>query len=439
MEAQSDTASLAGNQGGAPEDPGLALCLSGGGFRATLFHLGALRRLNELGILADAKVITSVSGGSILNGVLATQWSNLTRENHNRFTNFDSVVGSRVREFCRHDLRTKLLFGVRANPFNFGALLRDGFAVAASFLARAYEPLLQQKLLRELPTPNDGPRFVFCATSVQTGACWQFHGGPDARMGDFYNGYGDVADTSVSAAVAASSAFPPGFAGLRFRFLPDKKSPRLDPWGEVREESSKRFSPSNGRDDDVILTDGGVYDNLGVEPVWHRCKTLLVSDAGHPFESVPSVRQWVVPRLRRAAEISAEQVGAVRKRWLVGQLMNKDRKGAIWSISSPPEKFSTRFQSRYGDSVLRRLVHVRTDLNSFTDGEIGCLQNHGYWLADAAMRSYAPEICANLDATFNWPESQWLDHNLANAALATSETRHIIRDIANAAVRRIWK
>jgi NTE family protein len=53
-------------------DHRLALCLSGGGFRAALFHLGALRRLNELGILATVETIASVSGGSILAAHLAT-------------------------------------------------------------------------------------------------------------------------------------------------------------------------------------------------------------------------------------------------------------------------------------------------------------------------------------------------------------------------------
>ena len=50
---------------------GLALCLSGGGYRATLFHLGATRRLHELGILGALNTISSVSGGSIFAGVLA--------------------------------------------------------------------------------------------------------------------------------------------------------------------------------------------------------------------------------------------------------------------------------------------------------------------------------------------------------------------------------
>lgn len=37
---------------------GVALCLSGGGFRAALFHLGALTRLNELGVLSQIQTIS---------------------------------------------------------------------------------------------------------------------------------------------------------------------------------------------------------------------------------------------------------------------------------------------------------------------------------------------------------------------------------------------
>src|SRR5690348_7652855 len=54
-----------------PQRQGIGLSLSGGGFRASLFHLGALRRLNELGILHQLDSISSVSGGSIINAFLA--------------------------------------------------------------------------------------------------------------------------------------------------------------------------------------------------------------------------------------------------------------------------------------------------------------------------------------------------------------------------------
>jgi len=59
-------------------EPGTALAMSGGGFRATLFHLGALLRLNELGLLRRLTVITSVSGGSIASGYLGYRWNHLT-------------------------------------------------------------------------------------------------------------------------------------------------------------------------------------------------------------------------------------------------------------------------------------------------------------------------------------------------------------------------
>src|SRR6266699_2742085 len=57
--------------------PGVALCLSGGGYRAMLFHLGALWRLNELAYLPQLTRISSVSGGSITAGVLGHRWGRL--------------------------------------------------------------------------------------------------------------------------------------------------------------------------------------------------------------------------------------------------------------------------------------------------------------------------------------------------------------------------
>ena len=59
-----------------PEE-GTALCLSGGGYRAMVFHIGCLWRLNELGVLGKLKRISSVSGGSITAGLLGIAWNDL--------------------------------------------------------------------------------------------------------------------------------------------------------------------------------------------------------------------------------------------------------------------------------------------------------------------------------------------------------------------------
>ena len=50
---------------------GIGLCLSGGGYRAALFHLGALRRLHEIGILEQVTHVSSVSGGSLIAAIWA--------------------------------------------------------------------------------------------------------------------------------------------------------------------------------------------------------------------------------------------------------------------------------------------------------------------------------------------------------------------------------
>lgn len=86
-----------------PEPPqaGIALCLSGGGSRAMLFHVGAILRLNELGLLGRVDRFSSVSGGSITAGVLARRWGELTFKD-GRATNLEPLVVRPLRELARH-------------------------------------------------------------------------------------------------------------------------------------------------------------------------------------------------------------------------------------------------------------------------------------------------------------------------------------------------
>jgi|SRR6266850_2746481 len=85
-------------------DPNLTgLALSGGGFRATLFHLGTVWRLNELGYLPKLDRISSVSGGSITAGVLAVRWPKLAFAN-GVATNFDAEVVQPLRAFCQRSI-----------------------------------------------------------------------------------------------------------------------------------------------------------------------------------------------------------------------------------------------------------------------------------------------------------------------------------------------
>jgi NTE family protein len=247
-------------------------------------------------------------------------------------------------------------------------------------------------------------------------------------MGDFYTGYSDIRDVRISEAVAASAAFPFAFSAFQLSSTRLQNVSRLDPWGYTRPISGKRqvVPPRH-----ILLTDGGVYDNFGVEPVWSGFKVILSSDAGRPFASVPTCSQAILSRLHRAAEISQEQVGAVRKRWLVEQYVSKTRAGALWGINTNVEDYEVPGAQSYGREVRPLFSSVRTDLNSFSDGEIACLENHGYALADAAIRSRAPHLATNLTADFVWPNLEWVDDAKATVALRHSASRALIRDIGS--------
>src|SRR6185312_12899644 len=81
-----------------------ALCLSGGGYRAMLFHLGALWRINDAGLLRTLKRISSVSGGSITAGVLALHWKELQFSDEGRATNFQGHIVAPLRRLAAHTI-----------------------------------------------------------------------------------------------------------------------------------------------------------------------------------------------------------------------------------------------------------------------------------------------------------------------------------------------
>ena len=93
--------------------PGCGLCLSGGGYRAMLFHIGSLWRLNEAGYLRKLDRISSVSGGSITAGVLGLHWDKLTFDNSDVATNFEEQVVNPLRGFRRCSLQRAVRTWIR--------------------------------------------------------------------------------------------------------------------------------------------------------------------------------------------------------------------------------------------------------------------------------------------------------------------------------------
>src|SRR5947209_6115582 len=100
-----------------PPIPGIALCLSGGGYRAMVFHIGVLWRLNELGYLKRLARISSVSGGSITAGMLGLNWKQLRWKDSGQATNFRELIAEPILEFAGRTIDEKSIIGGILNPF----------------------------------------------------------------------------------------------------------------------------------------------------------------------------------------------------------------------------------------------------------------------------------------------------------------------------------
>ena len=176
------------------EPSGVGIALSGGGFRATLFHLGTLWRLNELGWLKKLTKVSSVSGGSITAGVLGHRWGDLRFNDDGVAENFRDAIAQPLQQFC-------------ALSVDIPAILKSTVSIvhsAGHFVAKAYDRhLFHGATLQDLPSEDKGPRFVLYGTSYQSGVSVRFS---RLRIADYRVGALLSPELSLARTVAVSSA-----------------------------------------------------------------------------------------------------------------------------------------------------------------------------------------------------------------------------------------
>jgi predicted acylesterase/phospholipase RssA len=442
------------------------LALSGGGFRATLFHLGVVRFLADAGLLAQVTDITAVSGGSILGAHLGLHWGKYTAGG----TEFDGAA-EELLDFIRLDIRNRIVCLIAAcggllaliaflliGRFN---LMAPGWAILAALvtgmlgifaidclaglrirlLVSHYRSLYRRntyktKKLSEgagilctsamlatlvpviisfwyIPTwlaillcviwvgafnyisefLKEGwyvyevfhlshfgglvtrgaqpPRVHLLATSLNHGLpCWFDQNGchwyeldPIDRTKTVYR-HAPTGQPEIAVAVAASSAFPPMFPPIRVTDdhlkLTDREFPRT-----------------------LELTDGGVYDNAGLEIL--RCDLwkdkpidlIIASDAEGRFDSQPSRTEYLfaLPRNWRAIDILMKRVGDLAARYHAPTGRSKFLKVSIETSSLDKEKAGLDPRTQ------RSVGAIRTDFDRFSEGEIHVLTSHGYCVA----------------------------------------------------------
>jgi NTE family protein len=375
---------------------GIALCLSGGGFRASLFHLGAMRRLHELGILGKVDRVSSVSGGSIAAALLADRIVALGRDGA-RFEDFERDVAIPMRAFTSRDLRTwPILAHLAWNWIWPGPRVRH--------LEARYRRRLTSLLLRDLP-PR--PEFVLCATSLAFGVNWEFR---KDGAGDYQTGtHAAAADWPLARAVAASSSFPPVFGPVPIATRGAKYE-----GGKYRGRDRDRLLAR------LALSDGGVYDNMGLEPVWKDALYVLVSDCGAPFEF--RVGREPIGRLLRYTSVVTNQALALRKRAFFADLRAGTYRGTYWSIATAEE------EDAYSPALVADVIsNVRTDLDAFTRAEACVLENHGYLVTERKTARWIPELGDPAAPPPRAPHPEWLDEGRVREALRDSHKRFSLR------------
>lgn len=366
-----------------PPEPGEALCLSGGGYRAMLFHIGTLWRLHEAGILGRLKRISSVSGGSITAGVLALAWPRIRFGTDSAMSDFAKLVVSPVRTLSSRTIDRGAIIGGIFLPGTAGD------RVAATYRKH----LFGDATLQNLP---DTPRFVINATNVQSGALWRFS---KPYMGDYRVGRIFGPDLPLATAVAASSAFPPVLSPIEVKF--PKGAFRRDPSADLQRE------PFTSK---VVLADGGVYDNMGLETAWKRYDTIYVSDAGAKFQVEESPKTDWPRHAYRVLDLIDNQVRSLRRRAAIAafQARAEDpaaRRGAYWGIGTGIDRYDNRSALACPAAATAKLAGIATRLEKLDDLTQERLINWGYAVCDAAVRTHV-DPGLHLPSSFPYPASQ---------------------------------
>ena len=342
-------------------EKGVALCLSGGGYRAMVFHVGVLRRLNDGGYLPILDRISSVSGGSITAGVLGMNWARLSFSQQGIATNFEDLVVKPVRKLAAHTIDVGSVLG---GIFGMGAI--------ADKIADEYRKFLFGRgTLQDLP---DRPRFVMNATNVQSKSLWRFS---KPYMWDWRVGKVPNPKVELAVAVGASSAFPPVLSPVEL----DLNESDYEPNSGI----GLQHPPFTTK---VILTDGGVYDNLGLETAWKRYQTVLVSDAGGVYgaEADPD-RDWL-NHTRRVFDLIDNQVRSLRKRQVIDSFQNGQRTGTYWGIWTDIANYQITPVLSCPTAKTQVLAGTPTRLKGMDDELQTRLMNWGYAVCDAAMRKH---------------------------------------------------
>lgn len=436
----------------------LGLCLSGGGFRASFYHIGVMAKMAELGTLKHVEVISTVSGGSIVGAAYYLILKELLESKSDAQIQ-DSDYIEVVQKLEKHFLsavQKNLRMRTFANIIKNIKMLLPGYsrsdAIGELYDSEIYAPLIdvgdrpigmRDLLINPKDIPNGEfkpghetlgnksrthkvPVLVLNATSLNSGHNWCFTASwmgevpprneyfRDMDKKDRYRRvYYDEIETrkekdfKLGKAVAASAGVPGLFPPLAISNL--------------------------YLDRQVQLVDGGVFDNQGIAGVLdpdpdQRCTDFIVSDASGQSDATDNPQTGAVSvlmtmssiftgRVREEMVNSAEKIydGHVAYMHLTRGIFAKDIEFNEKPIKDAPGSkmkdgiISCKQEFDVHEDMQRALSKMRTDLDSFTDIEAGCLQADGYQMSESRLIKLPAHYQSSETAKGNWDFTAYIE------------------------------
>lgn len=461
-------------QDASPQQNGkLGLALSGGGFRASFFHIGVLGRMAELGLLRQVEVISTVSGGSVIGALYYLRLRNLLRQktdpeiDDNDYVELVNNLAKEFFEATKKDLRTRTF----ANPFinlkmyrpDYSRSDRIGELYERFIYCSAFDPAKLSKTrieMRDLSihprvggideepefdrsfdpdpkkvgvdgrTDNDArnakvPVILINATTLNTGHDWRFQvdrmGEPKRQDEAAYavdknvvlstpDSYGDLVEKHQNMELGNAVAASAAVPGIFHPF------------------ALSGLYPNDYR---VQLVDGGVHDNQGIQALRERdCRRYVVSDASGQLEDEEEPSTNVLGVIGRTSSILMDRVREEEIGALLEKRKSNEAKVAFVHLlkeipatnfnplpASPARPPKQTLSYGVDPDVQVNLARIRTDLDAFTETEAYSLMADGYLMSGPEFAKELGIQVPELDDRRSIPE-HWL---FANAAAHMAE------------------
>ncbi|WP_327041345.1 patatin-like phospholipase family protein [Micromonospora ureilytica] len=360
----------------ATKPPSIGLALSGGGFRATAFGLGALRALHDRRVLPDVRVVSGISGGSLL----AAMWAYGPED----FREFDSTVTDLLgrglqmelfkRTFTPGRTMTNILSATSAALPGGKNRPRQSSRTEALVDALASRPFGIKEM-----TQVTHPKLttIISATDLSTGNAVRF--GSDVSS---CSPHGTIIEpVPVADAVAASAAFPVLLPQLNRTYT---------------------FTQTDGTQHikTMSMTDGGVYDNLGVSPLLsgrsrqhtshvYNLDYIIAVDAG-PGRTAPRAPNFMLGRLKRSFEIAHTRNQDGSRARIHDLAAAGHVKGFVYSYLGMSD---SRLPIPIVDLVEREKVAAYpTNFSRMTPADLQAVANRGEQLTRFLVEFYCPQL-----------------------------------------------